>query len=360
MQYVVTEASAEPDHLDAFIRLVRATYGETYRPLWIYDRQSITTRIARNDIKLVLVFRKSATHERPDLLGSAMLNFCYPSRQLVSCGALMISPSINSSQSGAILRLITNTIGEMALRLAREEGLRAMTVNAVTRHTLTQRLIKMIGFTTTGLLPGLVPANEEIVENPALDRTLASAGRRAGATARKRLSEIIAVRPIRSMTEPYSIVVPTRLARQIDDVYRGLRLPVELLPAPPGGDIAGDLRLPKTAVHEDSSEPDRRIATIEVVAPGRDSVERLQDHASEWSRSRAWDTELVILPFCEQIDALVESLLAEGFVFGAVYPKYRCARDALVLQRVDRDSYYLAPGQIYDDIAQRLYVDLCG
>ena len=360
MLYAVTEASAEPEHLDAFIGLVRATYGETYRPMWMYDRQSIMTRIAQNDIKLVLVFRESTTQERADLLGSAMLNFCYPSRQLVSCGSLMISPSINSSQSGPILRLITNTIGEMALRLAREEGLRAMTVNAVTRHTLTQRLIKMIGFTTTGLLPGLVPGSEEIVENPALDRTMASAGRRAGATARKRLSEIIAVRPIRSMTEPYSIVVPTRLARQIDDVYRGLRLPVELLPASPSGDIARDMRLPKTAVHEDVSEPDRRIARVEVVAPGRDSVARLRDHASEWSRSRAWDTELVVLPFCEQIDALVESLLGEGFVFGAVYPKYRCARDALVLQRVDRDSYYLAPSQIYDDIAQRLYVELCG
>jgi hypothetical protein len=358
--YAVTEGSAAPGHLDAFIRLVRATYGETYRPTWIYDRQSIMARIAQNDIKLVLVFRKSPTHGQPDLLGSAMLNFCYPSRQLVSCGGLMTSPSVNSSQSGPVLRLITDTIGEMALRLAREEGLRAMTVNAVTRHTLTQRLIKMIGFTTTGLLPGLVPANEEIVENPALDRTMASAGRRVGATARKRLSEIIAVRPIRSMTEPYSIVVPTRLARQIDDVYRGLRLPVELLPAPPNGDIARDTRLPKTAVHEDISEPDRRIARVEVVAPGRDSVQRLRDHASEWSRSRAWDTQIVILPFCEQIDALVESLLGEGFVFGAVYPKYRRACDALVLQRVDRDSYYLAPGQVYDAIAQRLYVELCG
>ena len=56
------------------------------------------------------------------------------------------------TQSGATLRMITQTLGEIALRLALEEGLRAMTVNAVTRHTLTQRLIEMIGFTTTGTI----------------------------------------------------------------------------------------------------------------------------------------------------------------------------------------------------------------
>ncbi len=356
MLQTVNEKSVTSAHIDAFIRLVRATYGETYGQGWIYCRETIQDRIAKGEIRLILIMRMPKEEGIGDLLGSAVLNFCYPTRELVSCGGLMIAPNISASQSGATLKLITENLSKMAMKLAHKEGLRAMTVNAVTRHTLTQRLIEMIGFTSTGLLPGLVPANEEIVTNPALDRAYSMAAKRTGTSERKRLSEIIAVRPIRSFTKPYQITNPTRLAHFVEDVYQGLRLPVTLTPAKSSAQVT---KPEWSGEHLDSSEPQRRIARFEVITPGHNSGEVLQGIARKWQTSGNWDTALVTLPFCEHIDALVNPLLDEGFTFGAVYPKYRASRDVLVLQRVNRSTYCLHPEQIYDEIARRLYASLC-
>jgi hypothetical protein len=338
-------------HLSAFTDLVRRTYGASYGASWIYDIDATMEKLRNKDIELVLIFQVNEANKTDTLFGSAMINFCYPSRALVNCGALMINPSVSTANAGATLKALTDGLTDLVMPLARTKGLRAMSVNAVTRHHLTQRLIKTIGFTTTGLLIGLVPANEETVPNAAADRTRKVDVSQMRSEIAPRMSEIMAVRPIRSFTKPYEVMIPVSMQHQINDVYTGLKLPVK---------ITIDTGVSGTGETMTNTNFDiqRGQAMAEVISFGPDTTQQLLQLAEKWSETEAYEFQAITLPLIHGVGVVCKDLTDCGFQFGAVLPKYRDDHDVLILQRVNKSVSYLSAAQIYDEIAQRLYDDI--
>jgi hypothetical protein len=325
--------------------LLYKVFGYTYTDEWLYSTEQVSRSIEEGRAHFLAGFDRAGVARA--LIG---LQRQFPSPELASLGPLAMDPAVEHVDSGQYLRLIMEAAHDRAWDLALTTGLKALVIQEVTEHQLTQRLGRILRFKTTGILLGVTPAWAERLRKPPVDRV----ARQGGALVRPpedshRLTEVVSVRPIpRTFGTPYEVSLPDRFADLMAEIYAGLKVPVQFSEPRP---VTGATRL------DCQFNFRRQRATIEIIEVGHDAPDLLADRLNHYRDGFAHIIQVVLPLEQGDINPAVERLVDEGCCFGAILPCYRSG-DVLIMQNALRPTLEITDKDLFNPMARRIYREL--
>lgn len=343
-EYAVVEAT--PKIVPLIPPLLYRGFGYTFSDPAMYSSESITAMIESGK-HVFLVALDSAGQAR----GLVAMNFRYPTSQLTELCKLIVDPALSGPVGGQILRLLAIAVGEKGRELSRERGLRAFVTQLTTIHKLSQRLTEQMGFATTGLMLGVVPAWAERVRLLPDERmpSLASGGEsRANFRRNRRRTETVSVRPFLKLCKPYTVTLPERFAALLMLLYEGMQLPVTFAaPVAPRG--------ASTLVEQ--LDLGRSHAMVELTHVGTDAANLLLNRLMHY-RDGMVDLIHFMLPLSgPNLDRTLDALLKSGCRYAALIPFYR-DYDVLVLQYLNNVETDLCESDLFSPVARMLFRDV--
>ena len=200
---------------------------------------------------------------------------------------------------------------------------------AITVHTISQRVNARFGFSSTALLLGTFPEAKIVgIEN----------------NYGQRVSVVIDFLTLseRESTEFYA---PLRYRRVLKEIYRGLGIP-----AGAGRKRAGEIPpVSKISLNVNSS-----IGTAEIVVKraGKDLIDRIVKKRNRLFE-RGIEVVYVDFPLFQPETKELPDLKPYGFVFAGLMPLFHDAKDYLRFQSV-RESYDMSKIRVYSELARRI------
>ena len=321
--------------------LLFKVFGYTYGEPWLYSPDDVSRALEDGRAHFMAAFDSNGVAR-----GLVGLRRQFPSPDLAMLGQLVIDPVVEQADSGQYLRLLMKAAHDKAWDLALTTNLKALVLQEVTEHQLTQRLGRIMKFKTTGILLGVTPAWVERLRKPPVDRV----SFKAGALVRPvedthRLSEVVSVRPIpRTFKAPFEVCLPERFADLLADIYESLKATVEFVePQPPA----------KATVLDCQYDYMKSIARVEILEVGTDAPDLLSERLDHY---RAGDAHVIqfVLPLGQgDINPAVERLTQEGCKYGALLPAYRTC-DVLIMQLALKPTLELRDKNLFNPMARRI------
>ncbi len=321
--------------------LLYKVFGYTYGDPWLYSTEEVKRALDEGRAHFVAGFDSAGVAR--GLIG---LRRQFPSPDLATLGQLVMDPVVSQADSGQFLRLLMEAAHDKAWDLALTTNLKALVIQEVTEHQLTQRLGKILRFKTTGILLGVTPAWVERLRSRPVDRVAS----RGGGLVRPeedthRLSEVVSVRPIpRTFRTPYEVSLPERFADLMSEIYESLKAEIEFVdPRPPARTSAIDCRYNYL----------RSLATVEVLEVGQDAPDVLAERLDHYRAGLAHVIQFVLPLGQGDINPAVERLVAEGCKYGALLPCYRNG-DVLIMQLALKKTLELSDKDLFNPMARRI------
>lgn len=281
-------------------RLFHAIYGEHY-PV---DTPYVPERLIRANERREVISLVGRT-DGGDVVGHyALYQSSPPNKGLYEIGQMLILPDYR-------VGMLAFRLNHLAMQVLEESAdIQGLFGEAVTNHTITQKLVSRMGFTSVGLEPALMPAN-------ALERE--------GAMGRVGCLSAVRIKP----GERRSLFVPVRYREQVAFLREGTGVDREVLassePFPAGSrtraevqrfDFAGVVRMNLLCAGEDLD------AVAAVAESGSPALVQAYCNLGE--------------PWCGQA---VEALRARGYFLGGYLPLWM-GDDALLMQKLNVDPQF--------------------
>lgn len=321
--------------------LLYKIFGYTYGEPWLYSPEEIARALEEGRAHLMAGFDANGIAR-----GLVGLQRQFPSPDVAALGQLVIDPVVEQADGGQYLRLLMEAAHDKAWDLALTTNLKALVIQEVTEHQLTQRLGKIMKFKTTGILLGVTPAGVERLRKPPVDRVAL----RGKALVRPeedthRLSEVVSVRPIpRTFKAPFEVSLPARYADLLADIYESLKATVEFTdPRPTAAKTTIDCQYNYL----------KSIAKVEVVEVGEDAPDVLSERIDHYRAGLAHVIQIVLPLGQGDINPAVERLVDEGCKYGALLPSYRSC-DVLIMQLALKPTLELRDKDLFNPMARRI------
>ena len=258
------------------------------------------------------------------IVGHLALSFSEPGARIAEMAAAFVNPSCRGQ--GLLARLDERVMSE-----AREMGLQALFVHAVTSHPASQKAAGRDGFVPTGLLLAALFAD---LEFKAL----------TGRVGQKE-SALLMVKPLEKR-EPYRIWVPGRYAGRIRSLAGEMGLHVSVCsegaPLPPVSGGEGN------SYHQ---VEEFNFAEVRIVTYGEDVLAELRHRLSRFERAGVDVTYLYLDGESREAVSFAEACLDLGFFYCGYMPGEMGGRDALILQKLNKVDVDLSALNLADDRA---------
>jgi len=321
--------------------LLYKIFGYTYGEPWLYSPDEVMRALAEGRSHFMAGFDGSGVAR-----GLVGLQRQFPSPDVAMLGQLVIDPVVEQADGGQYLRLLMDAAHDKAWDLALTTNLKALVIQEVTEHQLTQRLGKIMKFKTTGILLGVTPAWVERLRKPPVDRVAF----RRGALLRPeedthRLSEVVSVRPIpRTFKAPFEVSLPDRYANLLADIYESLKATVEFV---------GPRPLAQMTSIDCQYNYHKSIARVEILEVGEDAPDLLSTRLDHYRAGLAHVIQFVLPLGKGDINPAVERLVEEGCKYGALLPSYRSC-DVLIMQLALKPTLELSDKDLFNPMARRI------
>ena len=321
-------------------------YGYTYTDEWMYDPEKIMEASSTRKYHFWLGIDKAGKTR-----AIVAMRFPYPSRSLGELGTLVADPAIREIESGQIIRQMAVALGEKALAMAMDSGLKALISTESTAHQLTQRLVNRIGFTPCGIFLAWLPAWAEHPQSlPVIHSELRGEASISEEFFLKRRAETVSALPFWGLFQPYEVSLPARFEKLTRLIYDKLKLPVEFVPFK---EPAAESKIECTLNFR------RSFATVELLEVGEDAPTILLERLEHYRNGRV-DLIHFVLPLAKgDINPCVDALISLGCKFAALLPCYRDS-DVIVLQFLNNVEVNLTEDQLYSEMTKTIFRSLGG
>ncbi|WP_457680634.1 GNAT family N-acetyltransferase [Thermovibrio sp.] len=307
----------KPEDAEDISRLIYRTYRYTYPKEELYYPKKVA-QLIKEGKKFGVIVRT----ERGEAVGYFAVIVKEDSR-IGEVGEAVVSPG---HRGRGIMKMMMDAL----IGMARERGLLGLFGEAVTVHTISQKVNAKFGFKSTALLLGAFPPSRMV-----------GIRERYG----QRISVVVDFLHLVERRE-VEVFLPKRYSRLLREIYGKLGIEVVNRRVPKVG-------LPKTSGLELSVNFPLSTALIVVEKAGQDLKERIGRKVRKLFSS---GIEVVYAdlpldrPFVKQA---VEVLREEGFVFAGLMPLFHRERDYLRLQAV-KGSYDFREIKLYSETAKRI------
>jgi serine/threonine-protein kinase RsbW len=291
----------DPDGAEAFTRLVRRCYGDSYDAAWVYDSAEVADRLRRGTL-----WSTVGIADDGELVAHVGLARQRPDDDVAESGQAVVDPEYRGRHLFTLLK-------RRAAAQAAERGLFGLYSEATAAHPYSQRANVTLGACETGLLLGYIPAT---VEYEAID-----------AEAHRQSVVLYYLKTNDGHDRP--VYAPPRDRAMVETILRraGLRGVVRDAtdePSPATSDVHVDDR----ADHND------RVVTVRTV--GGDLLDAVLAQRDE-ALARAADCVYVDLPLADPgTQRHGDGLRDLGFAFGGIFPNRLHDCDVLRYQYLDR------------------------
>lgn len=305
-----------PEDAENISRLIYRTYRYTYPKEDLYYPKRVRAYIERGEKFGVIV-----KTEQGEPVGYFAV-IVKKDSPIGEVGEAVVSPSHRGR--GIMKRMMAALI-----EMAKERGLLGLFGEAITVHTISQRVNAKFGFSSTALLLGTFPEAKIVgIED--------NYGQRVSV-----VIDFLSLKK-REKTEFYA---PPQYRNILKEIYRGLGIS-----ASTGRKRAGNVpSVSKISLNVNSS-----IGTAEIIVKkaGRDLIDRIVK-----KRNRLFERgiEVVYLdfPLLNPATKNLPDLKPYGFVFAGLMPLFHGAKDYLRFQSV-RGSYDMSKIKVYSKLARRI------
>ena len=138
-----------PEGAEAFTRLVRRCYGDSYDAAWVYDPAEVAERLRRGTL-----WSTVGIAEDGEVVAHLGLARQRPDDDVAESGQAVVDPEYRG-------RHIFTTLKRRAAAQAADRGLFGLYSEATAAHPYSQRANVALGAVETGLLVGYIPATVE-------------------------------------------------------------------------------------------------------------------------------------------------------------------------------------------------------
>jgi serine/threonine-protein kinase RsbW len=290
-----------PESAEAFTRLVRRCYGDSYDAAWVYDPAEVAERLRRGTL-----WSTVGRADDGELVAHVGLARQRPDDDVAESGQAVVDPEYRGRHLFTLLK-------RRAAAQAAERGLFGLFSEATAAHPYSQRANVALGAVETGLLLGYIPAT---VAYEAIDAH------------RHRQSVVLYyLKTNDGHTRP--VYAPPRDRAMVESILErsGLRGVVR--------DVTDEPSAATTDVHiDDRDDHNDRVVTVRTVGGDLlDAVLGARDDALE----RAVDCVYVDLPLADPgTQRHGDGLRELGFSFGGIFPNRLHDCDVLRYQYLDR------------------------
>ncbi len=290
-----------PEGAEAFTRLVRRCYGDSYDAAWVYDPAEVAERLRRGTL-----WSTVGIADGGEVVAHVGLARQRPDDDVAESGQAVVDPEYRGRHLFTMLK-------RRAAARAAEHGLYGLYSEATAAHPYSQRANVALGAVETGLLLGYIPAT---VEYEAID-----------AKPHRQSVVLYYLKTNDGHTRP--VYVPPRDRAMVETIVEraGLRGTVR--------DAAGEPATTRTDVHvEDRDDHNDRVVTVRTAGDDLlDAVLVARDDAL----ARAVDCVYVDLPLADPgTQRHGDGLRELGFTFGGIFPNRLHDCDVLRYQYLDR------------------------
>ncbi len=290
-----------PERAEAFTRLVRRCYGDSYDAAWVYDPAEVAERLRRGTL-----WSTVGIADDGEVVAHVGLARLRPDDDVAESGQAVVDPEYRGRHLFTMLK-------RRAAAGAAERGLFGLYSEATAAHPYSQRANVALGAVETGLLLGYIPAT---VEYQAID-------------ARLHRQSVVLYYLKTNDGHTRSVYVPPRDRAMATSILEraGLRGTVR--------DAGDEPSTAHTDVHvDDRDDHNDRVVTVRTVGDDLlDAVLRARDDAL----ARAADCVYVDLPLADPgTQRHGDGLRELGFTFGGIFPNRLHDCDVLRYQYLDR------------------------
>jgi RimJ/RimL family protein N-acetyltransferase len=290
-----------PEGAEAFTRLVRRCYGDSYDAEWVYDPAEVAERLRRGTL-----WSTVGIAEDGELVAHVGLARQRPDDDVAESGQAVVDPEYRGRHLFTMLK-------RRAAEQATERGLFGLYSEATAAHPYSQRANVALGAVETGLLLGYIPAT---VEYEAID-----------ARPHRQSVVLYYLKTNDGHTRP--AYAPPRDRAMVESILErtGLRGTVH--------DASDEPSTAHTDVHvDDRDDHNDRVVTVRTV--GDDLLEAVLT-ARDDALARAADCVYVDLPLADPgTQHHGDGLHELGFTFGGIFPNRLHDCDVLRYQYLDR------------------------
>ena len=305
-----------PEDAEDISRLIYRTYRYTYPKEDLYYPERVRAYIERGEKFGVIVRTEDG---EPVGYFAVIVKSDSPIGEV---GEAVVSPA---HRGRGIMKMMMASLIEMA----KERGLLGLYGEAITVHTISQRVNAKFGFSSTALLLGTFPSTRIVgIES----------------NYGQRISVVLDFLHLKKRSSAL-FYAPSRYRRALKEIYRGLGVEAEA-----GRRRAGEL----PAVSRLKLSVNSAVGTAEIVVKkaGKDLVDRItrkRDRLFEKGISTVYLDFPLSLPETRELP----NLKPYGFVFAGLMPLFHRGEDYLRFQSV-KESYDMAKIKVYSELATKI------
>jgi GNAT superfamily N-acetyltransferase/anti-sigma regulatory factor (Ser/Thr protein kinase) len=314
-QYCI--APVKPEDAEDVSRLIYRTYRYTYPKEELYYPKKVRQFIESGKKFGVIVRTKE---------GEAVGYFAVIVKgdsKIGEVGEAVVSPG---HRGRGIMKMMMNAL----IGMAKERGLLGLFGEAITVHTISQRVNAKFGFKSTALMLGTFP-----------EARIVGIREDYG----QRISVVIDFLHL-IKREKAEVYLPREYSKILREIYQNMGIEVV-------NRRERRAELPKTSKVELSVNFPLGLAVLVVERPGQDLKERIERKVKKLFSSGI-ETVYIDLPLDRpEIKKAVKVLRELGFVFSGLMPLFHHGRDYLRLQKV-KGSYDFKKIELYSDMAKKI------
>jgi serine/threonine-protein kinase RsbW len=294
----------DPEDAEAFTRLVRRCYGDSYDAAWVYDPDEVAARLRQGTL-----WSTVGVADDGDVVAHVGLARRRADDDVAESGQAVVDPEYRGRHLFTLLK-------HRAAERARERGLFGLYSEATAAHPYSQRANVALGAVETGLLLGYIPAT---VEYEAID-------------ARPHRQSVVLYYLRTNAGHRRPVYAPRRDRTMVESILEraGLRGAVR-----DASDAADAPAAATSDVHvADRDDHNDRVVTVRTV--GDDVLDAVLAKRDE-ALARAADCVYVDFPLADAgTQHHGDGLRELGFTFGGIFPNRMHDCDVLRYQYLDR------------------------
>jgi serine/threonine-protein kinase RsbW len=291
----------DPDGAEAFTRLVRRCYGDSYDAAWVYDPARVAERLRHGTLWSTVGVTGDG-----EIVAHVGLARRRPDDEVAESGQAVVDPEYRGRHLFTLLK-------RRAAARAAEQGLFGLYSEATAAHPYSPRANVALGAVETGLLLGYIPAT---VEYEAID-------------AKPHRQSVVLYYLKTNEGHDRPVYAPPRDRKMVETILEraGLRGAVH--------HAGREALAPRSDLHvEDRADHNDRVVTVRTV--GNDLVDAVVAARDE-ALACAADCVYVDLPLADPgTQHRGDGLHELGFAFGGIFPNRLHDCDVLRYQYLDR------------------------
>ncbi len=311
-----TLKAVEPEDAEDIAKLIYRAYGYTYAKEDMYYPDRIKNALERGEKFGVMV-----RTEKGEAVGYFAVIKSTDSN-IGEVGEVVVSPK---HRGRGLMTMMMNAL----IQMAKDRGLLGLFGEAVTVHTISQRVNAKFGFKSTALLLGLFPYIEY----------------KGFQVKQPRISVVIDFLPL-VKRERVEIYVPSKYRTVLKQIYENLGIKTTI------GKKKNYLLKDKSNLRLDINFKHKRAIFV-VRNYGKDFIERVEKKV-KYLKDRGIEAFFVDLPLEHPYTKLVvDDLNRIGFIFGGIMPLFHKEKDYLRMQHitVNFDPKYV---HVFSEMAKKI------